>query len=186
MVCDHLGTSLVGVLQRFFGRKLRSLRMTSSLEQFPRRVGFDKSQVRHWKRRALPNVKRYLTILGLGFFVWGVTFVIAIAMTPVKTFSGKLFDSLIPVVLAIVVLVFSAVYFKNVRGGFLREGIVLGFVWLAASLLLDFPMFSEGPMKMSFGDYMMDIGFDYLLIPATTIGLGYVLEMKLRAVAPAR
>lgn len=131
-------------------------------------------------------MRRYLTILGFGFFVWLITFVIAMAMTPVKAFSGQLFDSIIPVVLVVVVLVFAAVYFKNVRSGFLREGIVLGVLWLAASLLLDLPMFSEGPMKMSFGDYMMDIGLTYLLIPATTIGLGYVLEMKLRAVAPSQ
>lgn len=114
-----------------------------------------------------------------------ITFLMAIVMTPVKTFSGQLFDSLIPVVLVIVVILFATVYFKDVRSAFLREGIVLGLVWLLACLLLDLPMFSEGPMKMSFGDYMMDIGFTYLLIPATTIGIGYVLEMKLRSVARA-
>lgn len=130
-------------------------------------------------------MRRYLTILGYGFFVWLITFLMAKAMTPAKTFSGQLFDSLIPVVLVIVVILFATVYFKDVRSAFLREGIVLGLVWLLACLLLDLPMFSEGPMKMSFGDYMMDIGFTYLLIPATTIGIGFVLEMKLRSVARA-
>jgi hypothetical protein len=36
----------------------------------------------------------------------------------------------------------------------------------------------EGPMKMSFADYMADIGLTYLIIPAVTFGLGYSLQKK--------
>lgn len=31
-------------------------------------------------------------------------------------------------------------------------------------------------MKMSFADYMMDIGLTYLIIPAVTLGFGYSLQ----------
>jgi len=37
-------------------------------------------------------------------------------------------------------------------------------------------MFMWGPMKMSFINYMMDIGFTYLIYPIVTIGFGSVLE----------
>lgn len=130
-------------------------------------------------------MKRYLRIVIYGFLVWLITFVISVAMTPIKFYSGQLFDSLIPVALAIVVIVSLAFYFRNMPAGFFREGILLGVVWLVLSILLDLPLFSEGPMKMSFGDYMIDIGFTYLLIPATTIGLGYLLDMKLGVGAAA-
>jgi hypothetical protein len=36
----------------------------------------------------------------------------------------------------------------------------------------------EGPMKMSFADYMKDIGLTYLIIPIVSIGFGYLLEFK--------
>lgn len=37
-------------------------------------------------------------------------------------------------------------------------------------------MFMEGPMKMSLVDYVMDIGLTYLIIPAVTVGFGYVMR----------
>jgi len=41
-------------------------------------------------------------------------------------------------------------------------------------------MFMEGPMKMSIADYMMDIGFTYLMIPVITVGIGYIQDSKMR------
>ena len=63
---------------------------------------------------------------------------------------------------------------------FLREGILLGIVWLAINIVLDLLLFMEGPMKMSFTDYMMDIGLTYLIIPSVTIGFGYLLQQHRR------
>jgi len=36
----------------------------------------------------------------------------------------------------------------------------------------------ESPMKMSFADYMMDIGLTYLIIPVICIGFGYLLKKQ--------
>jgi hypothetical protein len=36
----------------------------------------------------------------------------------------------------------------------------------------------ESPMQMSMGDYMMDIGLTYLIIPIITIGFGLILEKR--------
>jgi len=46
------------------------------------------------------------------------------------------------------------------------------------SLLLDWPLFSYGPMAMSFGAYMGDIGLTYLIFPMITVTLGYLLQLK--------
>jgi len=39
-------------------------------------------------------------------------------------------------------------------------------------------MFSKGPMTMPLIEYIKDIGLTYLLIPAVTIGFGYILDKK--------
>ena len=39
-------------------------------------------------------------------------------------------------------------------------------------------LFSEGPMKMPFADYIKDIGLTYLIIPMVTLGFGYLLQQK--------
>jgi hypothetical protein len=49
----------------------------------------------------------------------------------------------------------------------------LGLVWLAINLLLDLPLFSYGPMRMSLGDYLADVGLTYLILPAVTVGAGF-------------
>ena len=49
----------------------------------------------------------------------------------------------------------------------------MGLVWMALSLLIDAPlMLLGGPMKMSIGDYIADIGLTYLIMPIVTMGLG--------------
>jgi hypothetical protein len=49
---------------------------------------------------------------------------------------------------------------------------------LAISFVIDLAMFMQGPMKMPFADYVMDIGLTYLIIPAITVGFGYLSKSK--------
>ncbi len=62
------------------------------------------------------------------------------------------------------------------NSGYLSESIKLGIIWFIISIIIDLLMFMWGPMKMSFINYMMDIGFTYLIYPIVTIGFGSVLE----------
>jgi len=86
-----------------------------------------------------------------------------------------------PITLTVFVVLFSVLYFRKIESGFLSESIKPGVVWLAISIVIDLLMFMWGPMKMSFLDYMKDIGFTYLMYPIVTIGFGYLLEKKHRA-----
>ncbi len=62
-------------------------------------------------------------------------------------------------------------------GRYLREGVILGLVWLAINVLIDLPlMLAGGPMQMTLGQYLADIGLTYLIIPAVTMGIGLGCE----------
>lgn len=111
-----------------------------------------------------------------GFLVWLIPFVVAFTLFPVRTSQRALFESIMPVVLTLCAVFFSARYFRKIKGGFLNEGVFLGVIWFTISLGLDLLMFMWGPMKMSFADYMMDIGLTYLIFPTITVGFGYTLE----------
>ncbi|MBK8769454.1 MAG: hypothetical protein IPM06_03370 [Rhizobiales bacterium] len=68
-------------------------------------------------------------------------------------------------------------YFRGVKSGFLREGLLLGLLWLAMNLVLDLTVLV--PMTgMSLRDYAFQIGFGYLAIPVITVLVGRVLEQK--------
>ena len=68
---------------------------------------------------------------------------------------------------------FGLLYLKRIDGGFVGEAIRLGILWYVMAIGIDAPlMLLGGPMKMSFGQYMADIGVTYLCIPAVTWGIG--------------
>ena len=111
-----------------------------------------------------------------GFLLWLIPFVVAILIFPIRTSSRALFESIMPVVLTACVVLFLNLYFGKLESDFLKEGVLLGVIWFAISLVLDLLMFMWGPMKMTFADYMMDIGLTYLIFPIVTIGSGYLVE----------
>lgn len=113
-----------------------------------------------------------------GFLVWMIPFVVAFLIFPLRASDRPFFESIMPVVVTIVTVVLGILYFKKVESNFLKEGILLGIIFFAISVVIDLLMFSKGPMAISFVNYVKDIGFTYLLIPTITIGFGYLLDKK--------
>ncbi|MEJ2203977.1 MAG: hypothetical protein P8170_07695 [Gemmatimonadota bacterium] len=110
-----------------------------------------------------------------GFLIWLIAFAAAFVLFPIRTAARPLFESIMPVVLAVATVFFSERYFRNVHGRFAREGLFLGIVWLVVNVLVDLPlMLSPSPMQMTPTEYVGDIGLTYLLIPVVTTGIGLV------------
>ena len=107
-----------------------------------------------------------------GFLVWLVPFAVAFAIFPIHESSRPLFESIMPVAIAIIVVPLGVVYLRRVRRRVRREGVVLGLLWLVMCLAIDAPlMLFGGPMYMTVPDYIADIGVTYLMIPIITIGI---------------
>ena len=87
-----------------------------------------------------------------------------------------MFETIMPITLTACVVLFSVLYFRKMKDGFLSESVKLGMIWLGISIIIDLFMFRWGPMKMSLTNYMFDIGFTYLIFPIVTIGFGALLE----------
>ena len=114
-----------------------------------------------------------------GFLVWLIPFAVSFLIYPLRGSHRALFESIMPVVLTICVVFFSNLFLRKSGEKFLKEGIMLGILWFAISLVIDLLMFMKGPMKMTFADYMMDIGLTYLIIPVITVGSGYLLTKRI-------
>ena len=93
-----------------------------------------------------------------------------------------LFESIMPVVIATWTVFFCILYFMSIKEGFQKEGILIGVVWLCMSIIFDLMLFMEGPMKMPLLEYTEDIAITYLMIPAITIGFGYLLDYTKRKI----
>ncbi len=110
--------------------------------------------------------------------VWVIPFAVAMFSFPIRESDRPLFESIMPVAVCAAVVIFTILYFKKVETNFLKEGILLGIIFFFVSFIIDLSMFMWGPMKMTFGEYVSDIGVTYLLIPVITIGFGYFLSKK--------
>ena len=121
-------------------------------------------------------MKTYARILLFGFLVWLIPFLVSVAIFPLKQAGSPLFETIMPVALTLVCVVFALLYFNGLKANFLRAGIWLGVVFLVVSVVIDLPLMLPAPIQMPFADYVMDVGLTYLIYPVITIGLGYALD----------
>ncbi|MEE9555368.1 MAG: hypothetical protein V3W18_13860 [candidate division Zixibacteria bacterium] len=113
-----------------------------------------------------------------GFLLWLIPFIVAFAIYPIRETNYPFFETIMPVTLTLCVVIFAVLYMKDLESGYIAEGVKIGIVWFLMSVVIDLFMFTWGPMKMSFGNYMMDIGLTYLIFPVVTIGFGLSLQKK--------
>jgi len=126
-------------------------------------------------------MNKYLKIVVFGFLVWLIPFMVSFVVFPLKAIMRPLFESIMPLVLTIVVIILSYHYLKNINADYIKEGLLTGIIWYIINIAIDLVLFMpQSPMHMNFVDYMMDIGLTYLIIPAITIGMGYMAENKLK------
>lgn len=121
-------------------------------------------------------MKRRGTVLLYGFVLWLIPFIVAFAIFPVRESNRPLFESIMPVVLCAATVVLARAYFSRIDADFRRAGLTVGITWMVICVVLDLLLFTWGPMTMTLGAYMADIGLTYFIIPIVTTGMGRIIE----------
>ena len=112
-----------------------------------------------------------------GIVLWAVPFLVAIPLLPLMKSDPTFFKTIMIVVGTATGSALAVHYFRGVTHDFLRQGIVLGVVWIAVNWLLDVAVLL--PLSgMSPGRYFLEIGLRYLAILFTTTAIGYVLNAR--------
>lgn len=99
--------------------------------------------------------------LALGLLAWLIPFAAGFVTFPMKTANAALFETLMTLAVLLTAGVLLRIYFRA-RAVRVAEAAAVGVLWLAISLVLDYPMFAFGPMKMTPARYYSEIGLDYL------------------------
>ena len=124
-------------------------------------------------------MNKYVKLVAFGFLIWLIPFLVSFVIFPLRNTNRPLFESIMPVVLVLAVMIISVLYFKKIEKESLKEGLVAGVLWFVLSLVIDLILFlPASPMQMSFSDYMMDIGLTYLIILMIPIGIGALVNKK--------
>jgi hypothetical protein len=107
-----------------------------------------------WKRASL-----------LGLASWLIPFVLSFIAYPLKKSNAPLFETLMTLIVLVTAGALFPRYFRG-RPVSVREALSVGLLWLTVDLIMDYPMFAYGPMKMPLSTYYSQIGRDYLTFPA--------------------
>ena len=107
----------------------------------------------------------------LGLIVWLIPFVVAFAAFSLKESWRSLFESIMALTVALVVVSCARFYFRRSEARRFQEGLALGLVWLAISVAIDLPLMLSPPINYTLAEYGADIGLTYLMIPVITVGM---------------
>jgi len=124
-------------------------------------------------------MKKYLNIALYGLISWAIPF---IASFPFFGPQGLrvdefLFKSIMIIVGALTASFLLVTYFKTIRGEYIKEGLMIGVIWLLINWLLDVLILL--PLSgMSTSEYIQEIGLRYLVIPIFSTAFGLALNNK--------
>jgi hypothetical protein len=115
-------------------------------------------------------VNKVFRIIIFGLIVW----LIPTIVTLLVSYSNGLylFDVISAIAIAATVIVFTYLYFKDIQNKYIKEGVIIGIVWLLISLILDIILIFLGITKLSLNEYAIYVAPLYIIIPAITIGFG--------------
>jgi hypothetical protein len=102
--------------------------------------------------------------VALGLASWAIPFAFSFLAFPLKKSNAPLFETVMALTELITAGVLFQRYFRG-RAVSAREAVPVGLLWLAVNLVIDYPMFAFGPMKMTAWTYYSEIGLTYLMFP---------------------
>lgn len=104
----------------------------------------------------------------IGLLSWFIPFVLGILLFPIKKANAPLFSTLMYLVVLATAGLLLLWYFRKHAVSF-GEAAAVGTLWLFINLILDYPMFAYGPMKMTPLGYYSEIGLVYLTFPVFSL-----------------
>ncbi|MBU0527298.1 hypothetical protein KKE92_02365 [Candidatus Micrarchaeota archaeon] len=126
-------------------------------------------------------MNKYLKIALFGFLLWLVPFLTGFLFVDMEgnfTVDEIFFKSIMIIVGSFTSVVLAINYFKDVKKDYVKEGTVVGVIWLIINLGIDLFFVSSGFFQMTVVEYFTDIGIRYLAIPIYTIGIGFILKNR--------
>jgi len=102
---------------------------------------------------------------------WLIPFAVSFLVFPLKKANAPLFENLMALVVLFTAGLLLRSYFRG-RPIAVGEAVIVGTLWLAINLVLDYPMFAFGPMKMTAAGYYSEIGLAYATFPIFAFAAG--------------
>jgi len=122
-------------------------------------------------------MKKYFRVFLYAFLMWVVPYIASLLFLPLQDTDKIYFKTIMIIIGSLTWVSLIYIYFKDKSEKFLLHGLLLGGLGFGVGILLD--MIGVLPFSdISFVTYMKEIGFRYLLIPISSICIGFLLKEK--------
>lgn len=106
---------------------------------------------------------KHAILYGVG--VWLGLVAISLILLPAEGKHEALYESIKLSVLVAVALWFAIRYLSRYPSADLREGALVGVVWVAVSITLDLALFATGAFNIGLAEYFSDVASSYAVMP---------------------
>ncbi len=113
----------------------------------------------------------------LGLIVWAVPFVLGFLLFPLIETNLMLFKTIMIISGSLIGMICIILFFKKVEVDFWKNGLILGIIWFAINIALDF-VFLVFMFQTPVLEYITGIGLRYLNILIMACGVGWLLEKR--------
>ncbi len=117
------------------------------------------------------NVK----IINYGLLTWLIPSLITVILSSFLA-AINIFEIVSAVAIAVTVILFSYLYFKGINENFVKEGLLIGIIWLIISIILDLILIAVGISQLNLTSYVVYVAPLYIIIPVITLGFGLYMN----------
>ena len=113
------------------------------------------------------------TAIIYGFISWIITITLILMS---HNSNPYIFNILLDLVLTVLALIIGINYLKGFNGNYFNEAAVLSAVLFVINICLDNVYYSIVGLPMSIVEYMLNVGFIYLLYPIIICTIGFLFD----------
>lgn len=117
-------------------------------------------------------------IINYGLLVWLIPSLITVILGSFLA-AMNIFEIVSAAAIAVIVIIFSYLYFKGITENFIKEGVLIGISGLIISIVLDMILIFLGISQLTLMNYALYVAPLYIIIPAITVGLGLYMNQKM-------
>ncbi len=108
-----------------------------------------------------------------GFLTWIITITLILMS---HNSNPYIFNNFLSIIITVLALILSIIYLKKFNGDYLKEGLIFGLIIFIINIVLDMIFYHAVNLPMGLVEYMLNVGFIYLIYPIITSTIGFLFE----------
>lgn len=113
----------------------------------------------------------------IGIIYGLLTWIITITLILMSHNSNPyIFNILLDIIITVLALFLAIIYLKKFNDDYLKHGLIFGFLIFIINIILDLIFYRAVNLPMGLVEYMLNVGFIYLVYPIIISTIGFLFD----------